>query len=259
MTRGSCLISAYGPSTSTLPCCSTVTRSARLATTFMLCSTMTTVRPSRIWRTSSIVRATSSAPIPAVGSSSSSTCGSSASARASSRARFRPYEREPAGTSPCPASPTRSSSSAARPAKRASARSERQNRQPSPVGLARASSTCWRGVSSANRLVIWKERATPRRLIASGLGPVSTRPRMTTLPAVGLRNPVSRLNRVVLPAPLGPTRACTLPSATSRSTPSTARNPRNSLVSPRARRTGTVRAGAPPMRPPSRVVTVNVR
>src|SRR5690606_38077 len=49
---------------------------------------------------------------------------------------------------------------------------------------------------------------------------------------VGARNPVSRLNCVVLPAPLGPTRACTLPSATSRSIPSTARNPRNSFTRP---------------------------
>ncbi len=55
------------------------------------------------------------------------------------------------------------------------------------------------------------------------------------MPEVGVRKPVSRLNKVVLPAPFGPTRACTLPSATSRSTPWTAAKPRNSLVSARVR------------------------
>ena len=55
------------------------------------------------------------------------------------------------------------------------------------------------------------------------------------VPEVGARKPVSRLNSVVLPAPLGPTSAWTLPSATSRSTPLTAAKPRNSLVSARVR------------------------
>src|SRR4029450_4308378 len=43
---------------------------------------------------------------------------------------------------------------------------------------------------------------------------------------------------VVLPAPLGPTRACTVPAGTVRSTPSTARKPRKSLHSPRVCRAG---------------------
>src|SRR6266853_1769429 len=50
------------------------------------------------------------------------------------------------------------------------------------------------------------------------------------LPCVGLRNLVSRLKHVVLPAPFGPIRACMVPRATCRLTPLTATNPAKSLV-----------------------------
>src|SRR5215472_4547796 len=49
-------------------------------------------------------------------------------------------------------------------------------------------------------------------------------------PRVGLRNLVSRLKQVVLPAPFGPIRACTVPRATFRLMPLTATNPAKSLV-----------------------------
>src|SRR3546814_7962976 len=47
-------------------------------------------------------------------------------------------------------------------------------------------------------------------------------------PAVGVRNLVSRLNTVVLPAPFGPISACTAPLRIRRSTSRTAKNPLNS-------------------------------
>ena len=80
--------------------------------------------------------------------------------------------------------------------------------------------------------------------------PVTSCPCSRIAPDVGVRKPVSRLNSVVLPAPLGPTRACTEPAATRRSTESTARKPENSFVSPRVSRTtsGRGRGPSPPAR-----------
>src|SRR6266852_1958545 len=49
-------------------------------------------------------------------------------------------------------------------------------------------------------------------------------------PWVGLRNLVSRLKQVVLPAPFGPIRACTVPRATLRLTPLPPTNPTKSVV-----------------------------
>src|SRR5262249_11191876 len=51
-------------------------------------------------------------------------------------------------------------------------------------------------------------------------------------PRVGLKNLVSRLKQVVLPAPLGPISAWMVPRATRRFTPLTATKPANSLVRP---------------------------
>src|SRR3974390_2545011 len=51
-------------------------------------------------------------------------------------------------------------------------------------------------------------------------------------PAVGCRNLVSKLKKVVLPAPLGPIRACISPRRTRRETPSTAMKPLNAFVRP---------------------------
>ena len=70
----------------------------------------------------------------------------------------------------------------------------------------------------------------PSGAICSGALPVMSWPSKRTVPDVGVRKPVSRLKSVVLPAPLGPTRAWTVPRATVRSTSETARKPRNSLV-----------------------------
>ncbi len=203
----------------------------------MLCSTITTVRPARTRPISSTVRSTSSTPIPAVGSSSSSRWGSSARARASSRARLRPYGRLPACSWARPARPTRSSSSRPRGPKRSRVRRERQGERPRLPPDSSASSRCSRQLARSNRLVVWNDRATPSRAIRSGGRPVTSRPATSMLPPLGRRNPVSRLNRVVFPAPFGPTRACTVPAVTSRSTGPTARKPPKVFVSRRVRST----------------------
>src|SRR5690242_5046387 len=57
-------------------------------------------------------------------------------------------------------------------------------------------------------------------------------PRNRTRPAVGARNPVTRLNSVVLPAPFGPISPTISPSRTVNETPSTARSPPNARARP---------------------------
>src|SRR6266540_1076952 len=78
-TRGSCWIRDIGPTASTLPSWSTVTRLAMLRTNSMSCSTTRIVcLPARL-RSSSPVRSISAWVMPATGSSTSSTFGSCAS------------------------------------------------------------------------------------------------------------------------------------------------------------------------------------
>ena len=72
------------------PRASTVMVLDRSATTFRLCSTMSTVRFLATRRISELMRAMSSRPMPAIGSSSSITSGSTASVVAISSARLRP-------------------------------------------------------------------------------------------------------------------------------------------------------------------------
>ncbi len=88
---GSSTPTAYGPSAMICPRCSTVIVSAMVDTTFMLCSTMSTVRFAATFLISAVTRSTSSCPMPWVGSSSSISSGSIASVVAISRARLRPY------------------------------------------------------------------------------------------------------------------------------------------------------------------------
>ena len=82
----------------------------------------------------------------------------------------------------------------------------------------------------ANTAEIWNERTTPRRAIAAGCSCVMSSPSKTILPEVGVRNLVSRLKQVVLPAPFGPISAWIVPRRTRRLTLSTATKPLNSLV-----------------------------
>src|SRR5262245_38812467 len=68
------------------------------------------------------------------------------------------------------------------------------------------------------------------RQSSCGGTPVTSRPFSTTRPVSARRWPVIRLNSVVLPAPLGPMMALTLPFGTSNETRETAMKPSNDLV-----------------------------
>src|SRR5262245_18854737 len=89
-------------------------------------------------------------------------------------------------------------------------------------------------------LVRWNERPTPMRQSSCGGTPVTSRPLSTTRPVSARRWPVIRLNSVVLPAPLGPMIALTLPLGTSNETRETATKPSNALV--RSRTSSTPRS-----------------
>src|SRR5689334_10654965 len=88
-------------------------------------------------------------------------------------------------------------------------------------------------VSRGKMLVRWNERPIPRRQRSWGAMPVTSRSLNTTRPSSGSRCPVIRLNRVVLPAPLGPMIALIDPRGTVNETPPTAMKPPKFLESPR--------------------------
>src|SRR6185312_3467160 len=104
---------------------------------------------------------------------------------------------------------------------------------PWPRWASRAARTFSSTVSFGKILVCWNERPSPMPQILCGATPVTSRPLTCTLPAVGRRWPVIRLNSVDLPAPFGPITAAISPSATARSTSETARKPANDLERPR--------------------------
>src|SRR5437879_1248352 len=82
-------------------------------------------------------------------------------------------------------------------------------------------------------LVIWKERANPRRARAGAESAVTSSPAKSTRPRSGSRLPASWPISVVLPAPFGPMIACVSPSRISRSTSSLARSAPKLFVRPR--------------------------
>src|SRR5262249_38722839 len=84
---------------------------------------------------------------------------------------------------------------------------------------------------------------SPLRQTWCGGTPVTSRPFSATRPASARRWPVIRLNSVVLPAPLGPMMALTLPFGTSNETRETATKPSNDLV--RSRTSSTPRPPDP--------------
>src|SRR5258706_10121487 len=73
-------------------------------------------------------------------------------------------------------------------------------------------------------LVIWKERASPRRARFAAGSAVTSSPAKRIRPESGRRLPASWLMKVVLPAPLGRVTAWVSPWGTSKSTPSVARS-----------------------------------
>src|SRR2546423_8965891 len=203
----------------------------RFSTTLRLCSTISTVRFCATFLISAAIRSTSSWPMPAVGSSRSIISGSSASVVAISSARLRPYGSSTAATLATSLSPTASISSSARVRNRSSTVSERQKSNDVPRWRWSAMRTFSSTLRWGNTAEIWNERAMPRRATSAGFRCVISRPLYTIRPREGVRNFVSRLKHVVLPAPFGPMRAWIVPRRTVKLTSLTATNPRNSLVS----------------------------
>src|SRR3954463_11686569 len=80
-------------------------------------------------------------------------------------------------------------------------------------------------VRRESALVSWNVRTTPSRATWCGLSLPSGRPSKDQVPVFGWSKPVSRLNSVVLPAPLGPIRPVMPPRCTSRWSTETAVSP----------------------------------
>ena len=84
-------------------------------------------------------------------------------------------------------------------------------------------------VSSPRALVSWKVRTCPICATLWAGTPARLAPEKDQVPVSGLSKPVSRLNRVVFPAPLGPIRAVIAPLGISTWSTSTAVRPPNFL------------------------------
>ncbi len=107
------------------------------------------------------MRALSSGPIPAIGSSSSSRRGPVASAMAISSWRCSPWLSLETSISAREASPTRASAARAGSRREASWRAGRQKWKEWPACACTASATLSSAVKSGNSEVIWNERASP--------------------------------------------------------------------------------------------------
>src|SRR5690606_1996989 len=80
-------------------------------------------------------------------------------------------------------------------------------------------------VSRPRAFVSWKVRTCPIRATRNAGTPLRRLPSKVQVPVSGLSKPVSRLKRVVLPAPFGPMSAVIAPRGTSRWSTSTALRP----------------------------------
>ena len=163
---------------------------------------------------------------PAVGSSRKRMRGSLRRLEARSSRRRIPPEYVRAGRSPASTRSKRSSNSPARC--RASAR-ERPNRRPNisrfsrPVRISSTAANC--PVRPSNSRTAAGSRAT-------------SSPRTSARPESGTSSVARTRTRVVLPAPLGPSRPNTAPSGTTRSTPASATVAPKRLVTPSTRAAG---------------------
>ena len=199
----------------------TISRSHSPITSFILCSTSTTVRSSASARISRIITVVSSGDMPAVGSSISSSTGSLASAIAISSARCCPCARSPAMRSRTAASPTRSSSASARSIS-AVIRERRRSSAKRVARICAATRTFSCAVSWPNTVVIWKLFAMPMRANSCCARPVMSRPWKRMRPAVGANAPLTMLKNVLLPAPFGPMIAVRRPGSNDALTSSSA-------------------------------------
>src|SRR5437667_552336 len=241
MTRRSAATARGVPSAIFSPKDSTMIRCERDMTARMLCSMRRTEIPPALMAPMSRTMASISVALsPAITSSSKRSVGSVASARASSsRLRSARVRRE--------------ASSEARSTSATRSRTARAAASASAMAGWRASAATFTLSSTESRAkgrTIWKVRARPSRQMSCGLSPPRRRSRNRISPSSGARNPESRLKTVVFPAPLGPMRPTISPSATVRSSPSTARRPPKRLESPRtssrlSARSSTIARGAP--------------
>src|SRR5215216_4758563 len=207
-------------------------RSASANTASMSCSIRRIVSSCFKSRSVRTMRADSSGPIPAIGSSSSSKRGRVANAIAISSWRCSPWLRFATSTSARPASPTRSSAARAGSRNSGSVRASRQNRNEWPLCACTASATLSSAVKSRNSEVIWKERASPsalRRHVGSAVMSASSK---RIRPLSGAISPVSSPISVVLPAPFGPMMACNSPANTASVISSDAITPPKRLLKP---------------------------
>lgn len=162
--------------------------------------------------------------------------GRDASATAISSRRCSPCDRKPASSSALPVNLNCASSSSTRCSARALR--ERGRRRPWPCSrYCTARRRFSRTGSSKTRLVIWNERDRPAASILWGGRPVTSRPSKCTVPALGRIAPLIRLNRLLLPAPLGPITAVICPARASKLKSCTARSAPNCTLKPLTQRT----------------------
>src|SRR5581483_8505325 len=214
------------------PSTSTLIRSASVKTASMSCSIRTRVY-SRLSSSSSItMRADSSGPSPAIGSSSRRSRGRPASAMASSICRCSPWLSRATTASARCASPTRASAARAGARKADSARASRQKRKEWPTVACTARATLSSAVNSGNSDVIWNERAIPARLRRHAGQRVISAPAKRMAPESGKNSPANCAISVVLPAPFGPITACISPGMTANVTSASATTPPKRLLRP---------------------------
>src|SRR5215213_5195178 len=213
-------------------------RSASANTAVMSCSTSTIGKRPFNKRSTATSRSASSWPVPAIGSSSSSSFGSIASAMLSSSARFSPCESSPAGKSARSVSPTCTSAARAGMFNSSSSAAFPKNRKLVPRRACMASATFSRTEKRGRIEVIWNERASPRCARRSTGMRVTSSPANMIVPASGANNPEIWLISVVLPAPFGPITACSSPGITSSVTASVTRRPPKFFVRVWMRSTG---------------------
>src|SRR5436309_120986 len=176
------------------------------------CSTSKMARPS--WANSSNRSPNASVSwvsSPEPGSSRSSSRGFAARARASSTRRARPVGMASTRSLAAWVMPTLSSVASVTSLGLEPSLDQRRR-------ISAATSTFSRAVNDPKTSRRWNVRARPSRARWWALSFETSSPSISTLPEVGSCRPVMTLNRVVLPAPLGPMRPVTRPGSAERST-----------------------------------------
>ena len=193
-------------------------RSASANTASMSCSTSRMPYCPFMPCSSRVMRADSSGPMPAMGSSSSRRRGERASATASSSWRFSPCARSAVRTWRRSRRPTCSSQPSACALSPASRRGSDQSWKARPVLSMQDRITFSSAVYSWHSSVIWNERPRPSRARSKARS-VTSRPSRWMEPESGRISPQICAISVDLPAPFGPMMAWISPARTSRSTP----------------------------------------